>query len=138
MKQNKYLLLALVPILISVGVNIYQWERLRISDKKSDYIDRDFTAAIGRISAGIEEGKPPGDIALEHAFKMSALLEYTSYDKRITAQYASVVPLKLRDMALNGQPIQGALHIKNLLHTLANDPENVQINNEIIKFFLQD
>ncbi|TVX88169.1 hypothetical protein [Paenibacillus agilis] len=138
MKQNKYILLALVPLLISVGVNIYQWERLRIADKKSEYINRDFTAAIGRIGAGIEEGKLPGTIALEYAFKMSALLEYTTYDKRITAQYASIVPLKLRDMVLNGQPIKDAPYIKNLLHTLSNDPENIKINNEIIKFFLQE
>ncbi|MCR8843437.1 hypothetical protein NQ117_07055 [Paenibacillus sp. SC116] len=138
-KKNYFLIgLTLLALLVSVYFNVVQAEKLKIVAGKNDLLHADFVQAISMISLGINEAQPPDVVSIEHAYKMYALSEYTSYDKQVINQYTRILPGILRDMNYFKKPIRHATEIKEQLRLLANNPVKQEAINELIRLVKLD
>ncbi|WP_028608519.1 hypothetical protein [Paenibacillus harenae] len=66
-------------LIISIGLNVFFLTN-HSSESESNYIDDDFTAALGRISGALE--RDDYFAAIEQANIVNALSKYTSFFKR--------------------------------------------------------
>ncbi|WP_106766751.1 hypothetical protein [Paenibacillus faecalis] len=126
-----YKIILTILFVFLLGANLVQYHIHSENKKEQLTINSDFAAAIGRISAGLEEGKPPSIISLEHAFKASALEKYTTYNKS-KIRFISILANTLRHEYLNNQPISHVEKIQESLMQLSNNPEDRELADNII------
>lgn len=133
MKLYKIIIIIIIIIIIVclIGINVVQYNQLRETREEQVSINENFKAEIGRIAAGIQINKAPTIIAIEHAFKASALAEHTQF-KKGKIQYISVLTDTLRHQHLNSLPVRNAEEVRSLLAELSENPEDLDLANEVI------
>lgn len=132
--KKKNLIFLVVLILLSYGFIFIKYNEIsERANRMQASIDSEFAVEIARISAGIDEGEVPSILSIEHAFKISALAQHTSFETRNNVSYASLLADTIRHKYLNNMPIRNAEKIKELFLQLSANPENRSLADEIMQ-----